>query len=75
MVKQVAGQPVVFRQNNDASASDEFIFGLLDEDSSGIVDALEMASATRRLIDRDEDKDECIGFDEVLWGSVKRACA
>ncbi len=65
MVKQVAGQPVVFRQNNDASASDEFIFGLLDEDSSGIVDAMEMASATRRLIDRDEDKDECIGFDEV----------
>ncbi len=65
MVKQVAGQPVVFRQNNEASSSDEFIFDLLDEDGSGVIDAAEMATAASRLLQRDEDQDECIGFDEM----------
>ena len=65
MVKRVAGQPVVFRQNNDASTSDAYIFGLIDEDQSGIIDADEMATAAERLFSRDQDNDECIGFDEL----------
>ena len=64
-VKKVAGQPVIFRQNNDAFASDEFIFELIDEDNSGNLDDREMATAARRLAARDLDEDECIGFDEV----------
>ena len=65
MVKQLAGQPVVFRQNDSASQADEFIFGLLDEDQSKVIDDNEMASAAGRLILRDTDQDGCIGFDEV----------
>jgi Ca2+-binding EF-hand superfamily protein len=63
--KQIAGQPVVFRQNDAASESDEFIFGLIDEDGSGVIDTNEMSTAAKRLITRDSDRDECIGFDEV----------
>lgn len=63
--KQVAGQPVVFRQNDSASESDEFIFELIDHDNSGVIDSDEMATAAKRLIERDNDRDHCIGFDEV----------
>lgn len=65
MVRKVAGRSVVFRQNDSASESDEFIFGLLDTDQSGIVDQNEMTSAAGRLILRDADRDGCVGFDEV----------
>ncbi len=64
-VKKVAGQPVIFRQNNDAFASDDFIFDLIDEDDSGILDAREIATAANRLYERDVDGDESVGFDEV----------
>lgn len=63
--KQVAGQPVVFRQVDDAFESDEYIFGLIDEDGSGIIDASEMTTVARRLMQRDADGDDCIGFDEL----------
>ena len=65
MFKQVAGQPVIFRQNDSASESDEFIFDLIDLDGSGVIEIDEMATAAKRLIKRDNDRDECIGFDEV----------
>ena len=65
MVKQLAGQPVVFRQNDTASQADEYIFNLLDADQSQVIDDIEMASAAGRLILRDTDQDGCIGFDEV----------
>lgn len=64
-VKKVAGQPVVFRQNDDAFESDEFIFDLIDADQSGVIDQGEMESAAERLVQRDVDEDDCIGFDEV----------
>ena len=64
-VKKVAGQPVIFRQNNDAFQSDEFIFDLIDVDKSGTLDEEEMSSAAARLIARDADEDNCVGFDEV----------
>lgn len=64
-VKQVAGQPVVFRQNDDAKSSDEFIFGLIDENGSGIIEYDEMTTAASRLFERDADNDACIGFDEL----------
>lgn len=65
MFKQVAGQPVIFRQVNDSFISDEYIFGLIDEDGSGIIDSVEMTSLANRFLNRDADGDDCIGFDEL----------
>ncbi len=65
MFKQVAGQPVVFRQINNAFESDEYIFGLLDEDGSGTIDDREMISVATRLFEYDSDGDDCVGFDEL----------
>ena len=65
MFKQVAGQPVVFRQVDEAFASDEYIFGLIDEDGSGNIELSEMKTAAERLFQRDADGDNCIGFDEL----------
>jgi Ca2+-binding EF-hand superfamily protein len=64
-VQRVAGESVVYRQDDSASESDSFIFELLDEDKSGVIDAAEMATAAERLTRRDTDGDDCIAFDEV----------
>jgi Ca2+-binding EF-hand superfamily protein len=65
MVQRVAGESVVYRQDDSASESDSFIFEVLDEDGSGIIDTAEMATAAERLVERDADHDECVGFDEI----------
>ena len=64
-VQRVAGESVVYRQDDSAAEGDSFIFDLLDEDESGVIDAAEMAAAAERLAERDTDDDDCIGYDEV----------
>jgi len=73
LVKKVAGQAVVFRQNDEANQNDDYLFDLLDEDSSGVIENAEMATAAQRLIALDVDEDDCIGFDEVQPPSVPDA--
>lgn len=64
-VRRVAGETVVYRQDNFASETNASFFDLLDEDQSGVIDRPEMASAASRLLQRDRDRDLCFGFDEI----------
>lgn len=65
-VERVGGEVVVYRQDVSASKNDSEVFKLLDADGSGYLDASEMAAAAARILERDQDQDECITFQEFL---------
>jgi Ca2+-binding EF-hand superfamily protein len=65
MITRVAGETVIYRQDDSATESDGRLFELFDDDGSGIVDAREMATASSRLARLDVDGDGCVGYDEV----------
>jgi Ca2+-binding EF-hand superfamily protein len=64
-VTRIAGETMVYRQEDSASQSDASVFELLDEDGSGVIDPGEMATAAERLRSLDADRDLCVGYDEV----------
>jgi Ca2+-binding EF-hand superfamily protein len=64
-VTRVAGETMVYRQEDSASQSDASVFELLDEDGSGVIDPGEMTTAAERLRSLDADRDLCVGYDEV----------
>ena len=70
IVKQVnrlgGEETVVYKTNVDGSTNDLEVFKLLDADSSGYIDAAEMAAAATKILERDSDQDECISFQEFL---------
>jgi Ca2+-binding EF-hand superfamily protein len=63
-VARAVSDTVIYRQDEAAARSDTEIFGVLDEDSSGVVDREEMATAFLRILERDADRDRCVTFDE-----------
>ncbi|MGE5191990.1 MAG: EF-hand domain-containing protein [Deltaproteobacteria bacterium] len=65
-VERVGGETLVYRQDATASNNDKEVFKLLDADGSGYLDRAEMAAAAARILERDQDQDECISFQEVL---------
>lgn len=64
-MRRLAGHPVMFRQSRLARDSDDFLFEFLDSDQSGTIEFSEMETAASRLVIRDADRDQCIGYDEV----------
>ena len=64
-IGRVAGEAVVYREEDSASQSDARVFELLDDNGSGVVEADEMSSAAAPLIRLDDDRDQCVGYDEV----------
>jgi Ca2+-binding EF-hand superfamily protein len=65
-VEVAGGEPVVYRQDNSASNNDLEVFKFFDSDGSGFIDAAEMAAAAMKILERDQDQDECISFQEFL---------
>ena len=65
-VDREAGQLVSYRQNNLLADQDLSVFSVLDADSSGQIDRLEMRLAPARIGERDSDFDQCVTFDEFL---------
>jgi Ca2+-binding EF-hand superfamily protein len=65
-VERVGGETVVYRQDTSASNNDLEVFKFFDVDGSGFIDAAEMAAAAARILERDQDQDECISFQEFL---------
>lgn len=65
-VERVGGEAVIYRQDSTSSNNDLEIFKFLDTDKSGYLDAAEMAAAAVRILERDQDQDECISFQEFL---------
>jgi Ca2+-binding EF-hand superfamily protein len=62
----VGGDTIAYRQDTTASNNDKEVFKLLDADGSGFLDRAEMAAAAARILERDQDQDECISLDEFL---------
>jgi Ca2+-binding EF-hand superfamily protein len=65
-VEHAGGEMVVYRQDSSSSKNDLEVFKFLDTDKSGYLDAAEMAAAAAKILERDQDQDECISFQEFL---------
>jgi len=65
-VERVGGETVVYREDVSASNNDREVFKFLDSDGSGFLDRAEMAAAATKIMERDQDQDECISFQEFL---------
>ncbi len=69
IMKQVevqGGQMMVYTQDATASKNDTEVFKLLDINGSGFIERSEMLAAADRILERDQDQDECISFQEFL---------
>lgn len=62
--ERFGGETVVYRQNASTSDSDNAIFQMLDANSDGIVDSIEMQDSINLLLAKDADDDECVTLDE-----------
>jgi Ca2+-binding EF-hand superfamily protein len=65
-VERVGGEIVVYREDTSASNNDKEVFKFLDADGSGFLDRSEMTAAATKILERDQDQDECISFQEFL---------
>lgn len=65
-VDRAAGQLVTYRQNQALADQDLSVFGVLDDDESGLLDRYEMRLAASFIAARDLDFDQCVTFDEFL---------
>ena len=65
-VERVGGEAVIYRQDSTSSKNDLEVFKFFDTDKSGYLDAAEMAAAATKILERDQDQDECISFQEFL---------
>lgn len=65
-VRRAAGRLVTYRQNDALADQDLRVFGVLDEDGSGLIDRVEMRFAAARIAQRDSDFDQCVTFNEFL---------
>ena len=66
VVNRAAGQLLTFRQNNALADQDLRVFGVLDDDQSGMIEPVEMRMAAARIAQRDRDFDQCVTFDEFV---------
>jgi Ca2+-binding EF-hand superfamily protein len=60
------GEIVVYQEDLSASNNDREVFKFLDADGSGFLDRSEMVAAATKILERDQDQDECISFQEFL---------
>jgi Ca2+-binding EF-hand superfamily protein len=65
-VERVGREIVVYQENASASNNDKEVFKFLDADGSGFLDRSEMTAAATKILERDQDQDECISFQEFL---------
>ena len=65
-VERVGGETVVYRQDESAAENDLEVFKFLDADGNGVIEREEMALADAKIMDRDLDGDEVVGFTEFL---------
>ena len=63
-IEQFGGETVVYRQNTDASDTDDQVFKNLDTDGDGVISEIEMSDAINGLLAKDSDDDECVTLEE-----------
>ena len=65
-VDRLGGETVAYRQDLSSSQNDVEVFKLLDADSSGTLDQVELDAARDLIISKDGDGDECVAFQEFF---------
>ncbi len=65
-VEQKVGQLVAYRDELTSSKTDQEVFKLLDTDGSGVLDTAELAGAEALIVQKDEDGDDCVSFQEFF---------
>jgi Ca2+-binding EF-hand superfamily protein len=65
-IERMGGEVVAYRQDMSSAENDVEVFKLLDKDSSGLLDASEMETASDLILSKDTDGDECVAFQEFL---------
>jgi Ca2+-binding EF-hand superfamily protein len=65
-IAQMGGEAVAIREQKDAANSDSDVFKFLDADGNGELDSKEMDAAIDRVGEKDNDRDECISFEEFM---------
>ena len=63
-IERFGGETVVYRQNTQASDTDNEVFKLLDLDANHLLTEAEMFDAVDRLLAKDSDDDECVTLEE-----------
>jgi Ca2+-binding EF-hand superfamily protein len=63
-LERVAGETLVFRQEDSGRKTDDAVFQALDADHNGVLTEDEIQKAPQLLLARDQDDDECITLDE-----------
>ena len=64
--RAVSSTPIVLRQDTSSANTDAEVFKFLDTDGNGKIDRAEMGAASQKILERDQDGDECISFPEFL---------
>jgi Ca2+-binding EF-hand superfamily protein len=57
---------MAFRDEETSSQTDVEVFKLLDADGSGVLDTQELTAAESLIVQKDEDGDDCVSFQEFF---------
>src|SRR5437879_2070860 len=63
-LERVAGETLVFRQDDSGRKSDDLVFAALDADRTGVLSEDEILKAPALLLAKDQDDDDCVTLDE-----------
>lgn len=65
-IDRLGGEPVVYRQDLSSAKNDLEVFHLLDTDANGLLDQQELDASPDLVSLKDDDGDECVGFEEFF---------
>lgn len=65
-VERAGGETVIYRQDTSAANNDLEVFKSLDTNGSGLLEKDEILAAAAQIILKDQDRDECVSFQEFL---------
>ena len=65
-VERVGGETIAYREDATSSDNDSELFKFLDQDASGSLDRKELLATAKRVLEKDNDGDEIVSFEELL---------
>jgi len=74
-LERVAGETLVFRQDNTARKTDDLVFAALDTNRDGVLSEDEILAAPAVLLALDQDDDDCITIDEFIPSAAATTAA
>ena len=65
-VQRQSGEIIVYREDKTSSENDGELFAFLDEDGDGVLNHMELFGTGKRILEKDNDGDENVSFEELL---------